>query len=104
MGKSLIGPDMLDCADLMRAIENLHGVSVSLDIQLTGDTYGGTVTICALAVVKVASGMALKRSVSRRHRWPNSDSKTFEGACFKLLHELDRDCGQTFWTQSELPL
>lgn len=101
MGKSDNGPDMQDCNLMMVAIGELHGVNVSLTVRPAGGSDMAAVEIVAVAVQRNAREAVRLNSVSRKHHWPNVDSKTFEGAVYKLLHELDRDCG-TFWEQVEV--
>jgi len=99
MGKSEPGPDMQDCCVMMVAMGELHGVGVSLTVRPAGGSDMAAVEIVAVAAQRVAPRAAQQRSVSRKHVWPNRDSRTFEGAVYRLLHELDRDCG-TFWEQA----
>ena len=101
MGKSDNGPDMQDCNLMMVALGELHGVNVSLVVQPDGGSGTASLELVAIATQRDGTKAAPLRSVSRKHHWPNVDSKTFEGAVYKLLHELDRDCSM-FWRQAEL--
>ena len=100
MGKSERGPDMQDCSIMMVAMGELHGVHVSLTVRPGGGSDMAAVEIVAVAVQRTAPNQGQQRSVSRKHTWPNTQSKRFEGTVYRLLHELDRDCG-TFWQQEE---
>lgn len=96
------GPDVTDVATLAAAIQSLHGVRVTLMMSPDGSYGEGGLLLLALAEKNDVPIGARQRSVSRRHRFPNVDSRTLEGALYKLLHELDNDCG-AFWQQERLP-
>lgn len=82
----------------MLALQELHGVYVTVTLCPDGAYGSGGLLLAALAMLqKPLSGGALP-SVSRSVPFPNSGSKNLEGALFKLLHELDNDCS-TMWRQ-----
>lgn len=92
------GLDWTDVISLMQAIEHLHSVRLSLVMSLDGAYAPYRVQVVCVAERNAPTGMGVKRSVSRKRFFPCNDAKTLEGLCFRLLHEIDNDCG-TFWQQ-----
>jgi len=82
----------------LETIGGFHGATVSVTIQLAGARASGHLELVAIATSQSALKTGQLRSVSRRHVYPNNDSKSLDGAIFKLLYEIDRDCG-AMWTQ-----
>lgn len=93
------GPDVTDVGVMMAAIGELHAVAVKMEVLPGGGRELGYVILIALAVGQVNGIAALPRSVSVKCVWPNRESKTFEGAMYKLCHELDAACSKEFWVQ-----
>jgi len=91
-----------DVMDLIRAVESIHNVDVSLTISLDGAYTPGRLQVVAVASQRVIDTTGRKRSVSRKRFWPSYDAKAVEGLAFRLLHELDADCG-AMWVQATLP-
>lgn len=86
----------------MLALQDLHGVHVSLAMCPDGAFGSGGLLLVAGAVAQNPTPLGALRSVSRSRPFPNRDSVTLEGALFKLLHELDHDCS-AMWQQERLP-
>jgi len=95
------GPDWEDIQHALETIGGFHGASLSLTIQLAGARAAGHLEIIAVATTESALRGDQLRSVSRKHLYPNGQSRSLEGAMFKLLYELDKDCG-SFWGQREM--
>lgn len=87
---------------MMKELGSLHQVYVNLDISLDGASGGSALYIVAMAVRMEGNVEGVPPSVSRRHKFPNRDSKTMSGAMYKLLVELDWDCS-SMWRQERLP-
>lgn len=92
------GPDATDVMVLLFAIQELHGVRVSLAMSPAGELPDTRVQVVAMATKDRRNGTAVVHSVSRKRYYPSSDARTLEGLLFRLLHELDMDCS-TMWVQ-----
>jgi hypothetical protein len=92
------GPGLTDVALMMSAIEELHGVNVSVQMSVGGGLGVGVMEIVVMAIRKDAPSGAVPRSVSRRYLWPSSQNATVEGLLYRATHELDVDCG-SMWFQ-----
>jgi len=97
------GPDVTDVVVMMKALEEVHGVQLSLLLSPAGE-----LPDCRMCVVGVAMRNSLRRggqpnSVSRKRFFPSGDAKTLEGLIYRLLHELDLDCSK-MWEQITLDL
>lgn len=91
---SLSGPDAMDVAIALAAIQDVYGVSVTILVSHGGRFGSGGLSLQAVASSAQVGRSGRVPSVSRRHRYPNDESKTLEGALFKLVYELERDCDQ----------
>lgn len=92
------GPDVTDIAVMFHAIQELHGVVLNLSMSPAGELPDTRLALVAVATKdRRIDGVAV-HSVSRKRFFPCGDSSTFEGCIFRLLHEIDRDCG-TMWIQ-----
>lgn len=92
------GPDVMDISPLMRSLEALHGVVVSLEMSPDGAYGEGGLEVLAIAWKRTSGVVGRVRAVSVRRTYPHRDSATFEGFLFKLIHELDRECS-VMWKQ-----
>lgn len=97
------GIDALEVTALMYAIESLHGVRVNLLVSLDGGFKPYRMQLTAIAERTTASPTGLKRSVSRKRFYPSVDAASLEGLMYRLLHELDHDCGE-MWRQEVIPI
>jgi hypothetical protein len=95
------GPDATDVSVMLAALEGVHEVNVSLTISHAGVQGGGGLSVVAIATSRRALPSGVMRSVSRRHHFPNANSKTLEGTLYRLLTELDYDCS-SFWQQETI--
>lgn len=91
---SSAGPDSMDVAIALAALQDVYAVSVTILVSHGGRYGSGGLTLQAVASRTELGRGGLLPSVSRRHRYPNDESKTLEGALFKLVFELERDCDQ----------
>lgn len=94
------GPDGIDIATMIREMQALHvGSTVKVEIMSDGAMYAGSSRIRAYAMSPqlVGPGQCWKGEVLAV--WPNNQSRTLEGAIFKLLHELDAKMGRELWKQ-----
>lgn len=85
----------------MAALQEFHAVSVSLVISPAGVPESGALEVIALATRKQDTSGVLPQSVSRKRFYPSRDSKSCAGLVYRLLLELDLDCGK-MWAQAEL--
>lgn len=102
-GSSSSGPDWTDISLLMNSLERFHGVTVNLLMSHDGGRDAASIRIVARARKDEEESGGARRSVSRACWWPNADGLGLVGTAFRLLYELDVDCG-AFWTQSEADL
>jgi len=95
------GPDWTDLDVVMRAVEEFHAVYV--DITISTQTIGsrGGLLVMARATRRDKKALGARPSVSRSLRIGYGDPGQVVAALFRLIHELDRDCGQ-MWAQAEL--
>lgn len=100
--RSSSGPDVMDVSACAAAIQSLHKVDVSLLMSPDGDFGEGGLSVVAVAVARETTSLGRPRSVSRKRHYPSNDAATLEGLLFRLLHELDNDCG-SMWQQESLP-
>ena len=92
------GVDWMEVTVLINAIEALHGVAVSLAMSLDGAFKPYRTQVVAIATKLSPNSTVASRSVSRKRFYPSVDAKSMAGLCYRLLHELDRDCGE-MWKQ-----
>jgi hypothetical protein len=92
------GIDWMEVTVLINALESLHDVTVSLTMSLDGAFVPYRMQVVALATKKGATSGGLPRSVSRKRFFPSVDAASMDGLCYRLLHELDHDCGE-MWVQ-----
>jgi len=95
------GPDWTDLDVVMRAVEEFHAVCV--DITISTRTIGsrGGLIVMAQATRRDKRGVGAQPSVSRSLMIGYGDPEKAVAALFRLIHELDRDCGQ-MWAQASL--
>ncbi len=94
MGKSVVGPEMLDCSQLMSSLESSLACSISVLLEPGGYAGGSTLYINCLAASKELTPEGPLWSVATRHVWPHRDHKTFEGALYCALTALDSELAQ----------
>lgn len=95
------GLDVTDVTRLMKEVEEFHGVSVKLVMSLDGAFVPYRLEVICVATKKRPRSMVLTSSVSRKRFFPTSEALTLEGLLFRLINEVDSDCG-SMWAQEEL--
>ena len=94
------GPDGIDIAQMIRAMQEHHeGSTVKVEVMSDGAMYAGSLRIVARSTAPqlVKPGECWKGE--KVAVWPNNQSRTLEGAIFKLLHELDALMATELWRQ-----
>lgn len=94
-------PDWRDIAETIRALEEFHKSVITLTIGLPAPDRGGMLVVTAKAARRVNSSAAAVPSVCRSRPIGSVDSVMGVAGMFRLLYELDLDCGQ-MWSQEEL--
>lgn len=97
------GPDWTDISLAMDSIGRFHKVELTLVMSPDGARDAGSLRLTMRATKPAGQAGDRHNSVSRSVWYPNWDSLTLEGAVFKLVYDLDRDCG-SMWSQEVLPL
>jgi len=95
------GPDWTDIQAAMEAVSDFHKVEVVIHIALPVVTSGGRVRAMVVATRRGTVPMGVRPSVSRSAPLGCGDPSKDTAVIFRLIHELDRDCGQ-MWAQAEL--
>jgi hypothetical protein len=83
---------------MMSAIEELHGVSVRVEMCPAGALGLGTMEIVVIATRKTEPNGVVPHSVSRKYHWPSRDFVELTALLYNAAHACDLDCGQ-MWVQ-----
>lgn len=94
-------PDWKDIAATIQGLEEFHKSVITLTIALPTNAQGGMLVVTAKAARRVNSNAAAVPSVSRSRPIGSVDSTMGVAGMFRLLYELDLDCGQ-MWSQEEM--
>ncbi len=97
---STTGPDWIDVETMMRALGALHSATVELTVLPRGTGFNGGLVLRAQARFDRLPGSALPEVVACEDRWPGSKAKTFVGAMYNLLYELDYRISQVYKQES----
>ena len=103
MGKSSNGPELTDCALYMRQIEEHHQVSVTILVTAGGSHGGLPVCLLAIALPSKLDDPWEKPAWTSERRWPCLNHRTYEGAVYGLLMDLDEVLTKARWEQSSFP-
>jgi len=104
VGKSVNGPDMQDCLLQLTAMQESARCTITLLLEPDGCGAGPRWQLHALAVGEPAPNPEQVWTSAARCYWPSRYHKTFEGALFKLLCDLDVVLTQsTMFRVLELP-
>ena len=95
------GLDVTDVTRLMKEVEAFHNVSLNLVMSLDGAFVPSRLQVTCVATRQRPRSMVLNASVSRRRFYPTYEAMTLEGLLFRLIHEIDSDCG-AMWAQEVL--
>jgi len=93
---SSTGPDWIDVETMMRALGALHSAGLELTVAPRGTGFSGGVTLMAHAKFERLPGSSLPEMVTAADIWPGSKAKTFVGAMYNLLYELDYRISQVY--------
>lgn len=96
------GPDLGDVSGFLRALNDLHGITVKFTIECGPGYYVGAaiVTLSATAPVLVGSGRAWDAVI--REGYPSHKYKTLEQVMYALCHKLDSLAARELWRQESL--
>ena len=95
------GPDWEDLEATMRALEEFHSVGVEISITVLHQGTKGGLLARAVAVKKGSLSVGALPSVSRSLRIGCTEPRMVAARIFRLMYDLDRDCGQ-MWAQADL--
>lgn len=97
------GPDWTDCLMLMKAMEALHGVVVTVTMSADAfDGPGGYTTIAALRMERNASLLG-SPVAALSAAWPCPEHKDLVICVFAGLYALDTQLAEKVWKQNKLP-
>jgi hypothetical protein len=100
---SLNGPDWTDVLVFMKAIENLHSVSVVISIVPTVyDGPSGMLTISARQLGKDASVLG-SYVAALSGEWPCREHANMTDCIFAGLYQIDHQLSVKVWKQNILP-
>jgi len=95
------GPDWTDLDAAIRAVEEFHEAYIYIIIGTNTLGSRGGLLATAEAFRTTRKAVGARPSVSRSLMIGYGDPEKAVAALFRLIHELDRDCGQ-MWAQAEL--
>jgi len=85
----------------MDAIATFHSAELTIVLSRAGARGDGDLKVTCIAERRGDAKQGARSRVSRSAWFPHRAVKTLEGALFKLLYEVDMDCGQ-MWAQMTL--
>lgn len=89
MGKSTIGPDMQDCAQLLHSTELMNECDISVLISSAGYVGGSSLRVIAVAVSKALVNLEPAWTVGVTRLWPDREERSWEGFLLNLVYEVD---------------
>lgn len=98
--ESSSGPDCLDVAILMGAIESLHGCHVALIVTPSMDGSAISVELAMSALFETLPGSELASGVVAHTGWPNKKGTSFWGEAYALCWTLDESIGKEYRQKS----
>lgn len=99
--RSTNGPDWTDVELMMTAIQQFHGVKVSVGMELySGDVGSGLIIVAGAESVTGLPDPAKQPVIGMR--FPTHQHVTLSAAVYRLLCQLDYKCGEVFWEQSKM--
>jgi len=102
MGKSTNGPDLTDVETMMRAIESLHGGTVTLTVSPAGIGSTGGLAVVLAHVTEVIEGPAGVELLTISNRWPCPMHRDFWACIFEGFYRLDGKIARSY-KQTTLP-
>lgn len=102
--KSANGPDWTDVLILMKAIEDLHAVSVTF--TLTPGVFAGPAGMLTVAARQVGKDASVLGSyvAAISGEWPCKEHRELESCVFAGLYRLDSELTARLWKQKSLAL
>jgi hypothetical protein len=97
------GPDWMDIATTIRAIESTHSATLVLNVKADGALYAGSVSVEVVATLPVMVGPGQPLRLSMYSVWPSRRAKTLEGLVYQLLLKIDHRIGEEVYKQAPLP-
>jgi len=85
----------------MDAIATFHSVELMILLTRAGARSDGDLKMTCIAERRGGAGTARSAKVSRSAWFPHREVKTLEAALYRILYEIDLDCGQ-MWAQASL--
>ncbi len=95
------GPDWMDVATAVQAVEEFHAVRLELIWELIPGAKAASWRVTGRAARRMGSRGALPGSVSRSVPLHGGNPVTAVATIFRLVYDLDKDCG-AMWAQAEL--
>jgi hypothetical protein len=94
------GPDVLDCAVMMRAMESLHSGHVGLIVSPVGIGSPTSVDVALSFMMEVLPGSALSGGVGVHSEWPTKARQSFWGLVYDLCWRLDSEISKVYKNES----
>lgn len=94
------GPDCLDVAVMMKAIEALHSAHVALVVSPAMDGLNSSVELAMSALFDTLPGSQLPTSVGAHSTWPNRKGTSFWGEVYNLCWVLDEEISKVYQQES----
>lgn len=98
--ESSTGPDVLDCAVIMKAIETLHSAHVAVIVSPGGTGSGTPVDVALSALFEHLPGSALEGGVGVHSEWPDKEGRSFWGLVYDLCWKLDHEVSKVYKNES----
>lgn len=100
---SSTGPDWTDISLMLRELEKLHNVWISMRVLNAGSRHSNGLRIVCSAFTNVLISNADTGVVLLTAEWPNPNNGSMEGSMFRLLCEMDAKLSGEMWFQTTLP-
>jgi hypothetical protein len=98
--ESTTGPDVLDCAVIMKAIETLHSAHVAVIVSPGGTGSGTPVDVALSVLFEVLPGSALKDGIGLHAEWPDKQGRSFWGLVYDLCWRLDAEISKVYTNET----
>lgn len=99
MGKSSNGPEPMDSFIYLKTVDREAKCTSTILLIPDGSVGSSTVTINILSISDEATPDGPSWAVSTSVRWPNRESRTFEGALFRAVVDHDKHLSQRHWNK-----
>lgn len=94
--ESSTGPDVLDCAVMMSALQSLHSAHVAVIVSPGGTGFTTSVDIAVSALFDVLPGSALTEGVGVHSVWPDPRGRSFWGLVYDLCWKVDEEISKVY--------